>query len=567
MVTEISFLTDNVTDISPVRALVGLEQLKCNGSNTGNGKLNDLSPVQGMKLKALDCSRTQISNLSPLQGMSLETLTCYRTSISDLSALVGMKLTQLNCGDTLVSDLSPLRGMPIKSLICGSTNVADLSPLRGMPLSILSCYGKSVSDISPLQEMNLTEVSFTPKNITAGLDVIRQMRSIKSIGIDNGKRITFDDFWKKYDAGEFGKPEATTQPHQPWNTPAFQTWVKEVQAIPADEQVKAVSKKLVELNPGFDGNLTDLEGIGPPKIEYKEITELRFLANNVTDISPVRAFRGLKALTCAGSEHSRKGKLSDLSPLRGMLVTRLNICGNGDLSDLSPLRGVPLTSLACSGTGVLDLSPLKEMKLWNLNCGHTSVFDLSPLQGIPTLSKLTANANKVTPASVAALQKALPNCKIEWDDPAKPKAPEPAASDPDRRAAEWYFTKKAEPGTNGFLEISTALQLKPVWSKTDLSMEPFRIIRMGLGKLKDQDLANLVQLSALDHLDLTLSNVSDDGIQTLATLKSLRSLVLRKTPVTPAGIAALQKALPNCKIAWDDPTKPKMPEPAASGSK
>jgi hypothetical protein len=32
-------------------------------------------------------------------------------------------------------------------------------------------------------------------------------------------------------------------------------------------------------------------------------------------------------------------------------------------------------------------------------------------------------------------------------------------------------------------------------------------------------------------------------------------------------LAALQKALPNCKIHWDDPAKPKAPEPAASGTK
>jgi hypothetical protein len=41
---------------------------------------------------------------------------------------------------------------------------------------------------------------------------------------------------------------------------------------------------------------------------------------------------------------------------------------------------------------------------------------------------LDVRYNKVTLAQVAALQKALPNCKIDWDDPAKPKTPEPAAS-------------------------------------------------------------------------------------------------------------------------------------------
>ncbi len=41
----------------------------------------------------------------------------------------------------------------------------------------------------------------------------------------------------------------------PWNTPAFQAWMKTVAALPAEKQVEAVSKKLMELNPGFDGKV------------------------------------------------------------------------------------------------------------------------------------------------------------------------------------------------------------------------------------------------------------------------------------------------------------------------
>lgn len=37
--------------------------------------------------------------------------------------------------------------------------------------------------------------------------------------------------------------------------PAFPQWVKDVQAMPAEKQLEAVSKKLVELSPGFDGKL------------------------------------------------------------------------------------------------------------------------------------------------------------------------------------------------------------------------------------------------------------------------------------------------------------------------
>jgi hypothetical protein len=53
--------------------------------------------------------------------------------------------------------------------------------------------------------MNLTTILFTPKNVTKGLDVIRQMKSLKTIGLNSHFKVPPDEFWKKYDAGEFSK--------------------------------------------------------------------------------------------------------------------------------------------------------------------------------------------------------------------------------------------------------------------------------------------------------------------------------------------------------------------------
>jgi hypothetical protein len=38
------------------------------------------------------------------------------------------------------------------------------------------------------------------------MDVLRQMKSIRLIGVRVQNPLPPDDFWKKYDAGEFGKP-------------------------------------------------------------------------------------------------------------------------------------------------------------------------------------------------------------------------------------------------------------------------------------------------------------------------------------------------------------------------
>ncbi len=158
--TGLDFLTDDVTDLSPVRALTGLKVLTCSGSASKGGRLSDLSPLKGMKLTVLACYRTQVSDLSPLKDMKLTDLDIGGTPASDLSPLKGMKLTSLNIGNTPVSDLSPLKDMKLTDLNlyrCG--NVTDLSPLKGMPLTNLHVEGSSVSDLSPLAGMAFTSLN------------------------------------------------------------------------------------------------------------------------------------------------------------------------------------------------------------------------------------------------------------------------------------------------------------------------------------------------------------------------------------------------------------------------
>jgi len=249
VVTEFTLATDNVTDISPVRALAGLKNLKCAGSGPGKGILSDLSPLKGMPLTFLDCGWTKVSDLSPLQGMHLTVFQCGSTSVSDLSPLKNMPLTFLDCGGTQVSDLSPLKGMPLTRLICApmrltdlsplrgmplrslncsqnhqlsdlsplkgmsltelfcnDTSVSDLSPLKGMPLRCLYCDKTRITDLSPLEGLELTEVALTPQQVRVGLDVLRRMPSLQKLRRNAwDASATPDEFWRRYDAGEFGK--------------------------------------------------------------------------------------------------------------------------------------------------------------------------------------------------------------------------------------------------------------------------------------------------------------------------------------------------------------------------
>jgi hypothetical protein len=171
--------------------------------------------------------------------------------------------------------------------------------------------GSHVADLSPLKNLPLQrlDLDFKPDRDTALL------RSIKTLETINGKPA--DEFCKEVEAYQ-----ARAKNPLDFETPGFDPWFEQTAALPAEEQVKAVATRLRELNPGFDGKVTDLDGQAPPKIENGVVTELRFVTDNVTDISPVRALSKLKALWCYGS-YRASGRLSNLSPLKGMPLTFL----------------------------------------------------------------------------------------------------------------------------------------------------------------------------------------------------------------------------------------------------
>ncbi len=87
----IGFSTDEVTNISPVRALPALVFLHCNGSAPGKGKLTDLSPLRGMKLVRLDITNNPVRDVSPLRDLPLETLWFDDRPDQDLTPLRKIK--------------------------------------------------------------------------------------------------------------------------------------------------------------------------------------------------------------------------------------------------------------------------------------------------------------------------------------------------------------------------------------------------------------------------------------------------------------------------------------------
>jgi internalin A len=206
-----------VTDLTPLHGLA-LYALDISGN-----PVSDLTPIGGMPLHKLGLEGTKVTDLGPVRDMPLSDLYLNGTPVCDLSPLKGVPLNILNLLGTAVEDLSPLEGMPLKSLWLNGTRVKDLSPLRGCPLVSVTLEGTPVTDLSPLaggrlerlhigqsavtdltpiKGLPLTRLIFTPGRIKQGMEVARNMQSIREIGTTLDGRMPPEKFWPLCDQGK-----------------------------------------------------------------------------------------------------------------------------------------------------------------------------------------------------------------------------------------------------------------------------------------------------------------------------------------------------------------------------
>jgi len=176
------------------------------------------------------------------------------------------------------------------------------------------------------------------------------LRSIKTLETIQNKPAA--EFWKEVEEKQA----------------AFEAWTKQVAGMSAEKQVEAVAKKLMELNPGFDGKVTDIGGGHTPKIENGVVTGIGLVTDHVTDISPVRALSQLKGLWCVSS--TKPGTLRDLSPLKGMLLKELWL-------DFKPERD---TELLRSIKTLQTINGKPAAEFWKqFKASVTFLADLSPV--------------------------------------------------------------------------------------------------------------------------------------------------------------------------------------------
>jgi Leucine-rich repeat (LRR) protein len=100
---------------------------------------------------------------------------------------------------TPVIDISPLASCTLMSLTLEGTKVANLRPLsRMISLKRLHIGQTPVSDLTPLKDLKLERLIFTPGNITRGLDVVRNMKTLTELGATLETKMPPEQFWSHY---------------------------------------------------------------------------------------------------------------------------------------------------------------------------------------------------------------------------------------------------------------------------------------------------------------------------------------------------------------------------------
>jgi eukaryotic-like serine/threonine-protein kinase len=163
--------------------------------------------------------------------------------------------------------------------------------------------------------------------------------------------------------------------------PIEEIWYSEIRKLPAEAQFRIVTKKLEELNSGYDARKA--EGWVEPEavIRFNEHTE------HLHDIRPLACLIDLKSVVLWGAG-PETGQLTDLTPLRSLRLNKLNVSGNPHLHDLSPIKGMPLFFLNVSDTAVASLADAADSPLKDLRAARTPLTDLGPVRSLPQLRVL-----------------------------------------------------------------------------------------------------------------------------------------------------------------------------------
>lgn len=529
-ITDFGFNSDAVTDVSPVRALTGLEHLSCNATTPGKSRLSDLTPLRGLRLTELHCNQTRVADLSPLQGMPLTLLDVGATQVADLRPLIGAPLTWVICYETRVTNLAPLQGMPLVNLNIRNTEVSDLSPLRSAPLQGLLAGHTRISDLSPLKGMPLVRLGLGNSRVTS-LAPLEGM-SLRWL------------FCKSCEIADFsplkGMPlELLTFDADPiWAVPFVKSFptLKKVNDLPAAEflkQAEANSKidrdlRAAEwvLSIGGELEIAPIDAVKPPN-RVKSRDEL-----------PADAF-AVRSITLNESSRVTDVALKNLFGLR----------------HLRSLHLIAADQLSAAGLDVLrSLPALQHLRLESMTLTNEAV---ARLVGMPDLRVLELRATSISDAGIDRLRalKRLRGLHFVFR-PASDAMLESLSKMEHLRELTIRGSELRDEGLAKLASLTKLEKLDVGWNLlTGAGFKPFSASKLQFlivqaNSLTDDSLKLISRLKDLRILWVDDTPLTDATLPTLTAMNRLAMLELRGTRITDQGAKKLHTALAKCHLYW-----------------
>jgi eukaryotic-like serine/threonine-protein kinase len=235
----------------------------------------------------------------------------------------------------------------------------------------------------------------------------------------------------------------------------------------------------------------------------------------------------LEELNLAGTKVTAKGIASQLKRLK---LTSLNLSrtriGPDGVSALKQFPPDHLRELALCEVDITNecLPQLKRLSaLASLNLSGTALDDSSidALADFPALRTLDLRGTRLTDAGIEDIQR-TPTISVRHDP-----------LDPQRLAARWFMDQQG----------TVTLDSGPLVGKASLPRDACRIVKLDLAELDrlvpDDILTHLAACTDLQSLDLSETKLRDSDLAGLAKLPNLRTLRLRRVPITDRGLKEL----------------------------
>lgn len=230
-------------------------------------------------------------------------------------------------------------------------------------------------------------------------------------------------------------------------------------------------------------------------------------------------------------------QLSGLTNITDLLLINTNV-NNAGLKQIG--RHTNLSNLNLSNTKVTDeglkhLSRLSNLNVLNLSGTKISDAGLKHLSHLTSLTVLDLSDTKITGSGLKHLSKLS---IIPEPGPIKKQ-------EVGKFGGGGFFSNK---GVADFEKLKNLIEAETsgLWKSDTWEWDGLNL-DLSESQINDDGLKHVSQLLNLRSLNLKKTQVSDAGLHHLSHLKNLRFIDLDGSKVTSAGIKQLQKALPDCK--------------------